>query len=324
MVTRLKEADVIHCHTWYTHLAGCLLKQILNAPLVLTTHSLEPHRPWKREQLDTAYRASSWIEETAYRNADGVIAVSEAMRKDVNRLYGVSARMITVIHNGIDEDQYRPSNNPAVLEAYGIDPDRPFVLMVARLTRQKGILHFLDAVKHLASGVQIVICASAPDTDEIMQETAEKVAMARKATPNTVIWVKETVPAKDLIILYSGAAVFVCPSIYEPFGIVNLEAMACGAPVVASAVGGIPEVVLDGVTGKLVPFQSSGKNDPHPKDPQGFAKDLADAVNCLLDSPVKRREMGMRARERVKDFFSWKAVARRTLEFYTSLRQGKH
>jgi glycogen synthase len=320
IVSCLKEADVVHCHTWYTHLAGCLLKRLLNAPLVLTTHSLEPHRPWKREQLDTAYMASSWIEETAYRNADGVIAVSEAMKRDVHRLYGVDLEKIRVIHNGIDEERYRPSDDPSVLDHYGIDPRRPFVLVVARLTRQKGIGHFLDAVPRLDPGLQVVICASAPDTDEILQETVEKVAAAKRRTSNPVVWVKETVPVEHLIALYSRTAMFVCPSIYEPFGIVNLEAMACGAPVVASAVGGIPEVVADGVTGKLVPVDTA--NIDRAEGAESFANALAEAINLLAASPHLRREMGMRARERVTERFTWKAVARKTLDFYEYLHRS--
>ncbi|PKN29749.1 MAG: glycogen synthase [Deltaproteobacteria bacterium HGW-Deltaproteobacteria-21] len=320
MLGRLREADVVHCHTWYTHLAGCLLKQMVGAPLVLTTHSLEPHRPWKREQLDTAYRASSWIEKTAYENADGVIAVSQAMKKDVHLLYGVDHDKIRVIHNGIDEDQYRPTKDPSVLKKYGIDPDRPFVLAVARLTRQKGMAHFLDAAGYLESGIQVVMCASTPDTPGMMQETMEKIARVRKRSSNTIIWVTETVPVQDLIVLYSETSVFVCPSIYEPFGIVNLEAMACGAPVVASAVGGIREVVVEGVTGSLVSFETSSEDDSEPRSPETFAKDLANAVNTLIASPEKKREMGLRARERVKEYFSWKAVAEKTLEFYTDLR----
>ncbi|RJR36094.1 MAG: glycogen synthase [Desulfobacteraceae bacterium] len=319
---RLREADVIHCHTWYTHLAGCLLKQMLGAPLVLTTHSLEPHRPWKREQLDTAYRASSWIEKTAYQNADGVIAVSEAMKKDVHRLYGVDYDRIRVIHNGIDEERYLPTKDPSVLKKYGIDPQNPFVLAVARLTRQKGMVHFLDAARHLEKGVQVVMCASSPDTPEMMQETMEKVSLLRKNTANKIIWVTDAVPVEDLIVLYSEASVFVCPSIYEPFGIVNLEAMACGAPVVASAIGGIREVVIDGVTGKLVSFETS-ESGSEPRFPEKFARDLADAVDTLVASPQTREQMGSAAQQRVKEYFTWKAVAGKTLEFYASLQSAQ-
>jgi len=295
---------------------------MLGAPLVLTTHSLEPHRPWKREQLDTAYRASSWIEKTAYRNADGVIAVSEAMKKDVHQLYGVDYDRIRVIPNGIDEEQYFPTRNRSVLEKYGIDPGRPFVLAVARLTRQKGMVHFLDAARYLEKDIQVVMCASSPDTPEMMQETTEKVSLLRNNTANRIIWVKETVPVEDLIVLYSETSVFVCPSIYEPFGIVNLEAMACGAPVVASAVGGIREVVVDEVTGKLVSFETSEEGS-EPRFPEEFAKDLAHAVGNLVASPDKRKQMGSAAQKRVKEHFSWKAVAEKTLEFYSSLERTR-
>ncbi len=319
MVSSLHEADIIHCHTWYTHLAGCLLKTMLKAPLVLTTHSLEPHRPWKQEQLAAAYGASLWLERTAYQNADGVIAVSVAMRQNVHQLYGVPLEKIEVIHNGIDDDQYHPVRSPHVLRAYGIDPDRPFVLTVARLTRQKGITHFLEAAAHFEPGVQVVLCASNPDTPRFMEEVSEKFNEVSRHTANKLIWVKEPVPPEDLIALYSHAAVFVCPSIYEPFGITNLEAMACGTAVVASAVGGIPEVVEDGVTGLIIPFEAKSAGNQEPKDRERFALDLAHAVNSLISSPEARKTMGMAARERVKAHFTWKAVARKTLDFYKRL-----
>ena len=319
MIAILERADIIHCHTWYTHLAGCLLKEMLNAPLILTTHSLEVHRPWKREQLGTGYDASSWLERTAYREADGVIAVSRAMRDDVQRIYGVPSDRIELIHNGIDENQYRRTTNPDVLKHYGIDPGRPYVLMVSRLTRQKGITHFLEAARHFERGLQVVMCASVPDTPEYLREIAANVSLARNHTPNPIIWISETVPKEALIALYSQAALFVCPSIYEPFGIINLEAMACGTPVVASAVGGIPEVVEQGVTGRLVPFEPLSKDNPEPKDPDRYAKDLAREVNELLASPNELKNMGAASRKRVETSFTWKAVARKTLDFYKKL-----
>jgi starch synthase len=319
MIGTLQKADIIHCHTWYTHLAGCLLKQMLKAPLVLTTHSLEPNRPWKREQLGTGYDASSWLERTAYRDADGVIAVSAAMKQDVHRIYGVPIERIELIHNGIDENQYHPVNNPDVLKGYGIDVSRPYVLMVSRLTRQKGIIHFLEAAKHLEPGLQVVMCASVPDTAEYMQEIAAKVSLVRTHTTNKILWVSETVPREALIALYSHAALFVCPSIYEPFGIINIEAMACGTAVVASAVGGIPEVVEDGVTGRLVSFEPLSEDNPEPKDGDRFAKDLAHAVNTLLAAPDELKSMAAAARKRVAAHFTWKAVARKTLDFYKKL-----
>jgi starch synthase len=319
MVSTLQEADIIHCHTWYTHLAGCLLKPMLKAPLVLTTHSLEPHRPWKEEQLAAAYGASRWLERTAYQNADGVIAISMAMREGVHHLYGVPFERIEVIHNGIDDDEYHPVKNIGILRNYGIDPDRPFVLTVARLTRQKGITHFLEAAAHFEPGVQVVMCASSPDTPQFMAEVSEKFTNVSRRTANKLTWVKETVPSTALIALYSHATVFVCSSIYEPFGITNLEAMACGTAVVASAVGGIPEVVEDGVTGRLVPFETANARDQEPKDRERFALDLARAVNSLISSPDTRRNMGMAARERVNAHFTWKAVAKKTLDFYKKL-----
>jgi len=320
MVGVLKQVDVIHCHTWYTHLAGCLLREMLAAPLVLTTHSLELQRPWKREQLGTAYDASSWIERTAYQNADGVIAVSAAMGEDVHRLYHVPMEKIAVIWNGIDDDVFRPKEDPDVLLSYGIDPTRPYVLMVTRLTRQKGIIHFLEAAKSLQPGVQVVMCASAPDTQTFMEEVSGRFEKVRARLCDDVIWVKETVPTEDLVALYSQASLFVCPSIYEPFGITNLEAMACETPVVASAVGGIKEVVVDGDTGRLVAFDPAGPDDPEPKDPFRFALDLADAINNLLLSPTSLKAMGVSARKRVREQFSWKSIARQTLDFYQKVR----
>jgi len=322
MAGMLGGVDVVHCHTWYTHLAGCLVKQLTGARLVLTTHSLEPHRPWKVEQLGTAYNASSWVERTAYENADGVIAVSASMREDVHTLYGVPYEKIRVIHNGIDLNQYRPTRDPAVLARYAIDPDRPFVLFVGRITRQKGIIHLVGAIKDLRPGVQVVLCAGAPDTPEIGAEMAARVEQARRETANDIIWIPEIVPKDEIIALYTQASVFACPSVYEPFGIINLEAMACGTPVVASAVGGIKEVVVPGKTGLLVPFEPIGEGDFEPKDPARFARDLAAAINLLLGDPQRLREMGLRSRERVEHFFSWTSIARWTTDFYWDLVQA--
>ena len=319
MVGALERADVIHCHTWYTLLAGNLLREMLGAPLVITTHSLEPHRPWKREQLGKAYRASSWMEKTAYGNAEGVIAVSESMRQDVHKLYRVPMDRIEVIHNGIDDEVFRPVQDPGVLSSYGIDGTRPYLLMVGRLTRQKGIVPFLEAVKYLRSGLQVVMCASVPDTLEFMQEVSATFDRVKGQSPNELIWVKETVPKEDLVVLNSCAALFVCPSVYEPFGITNLEAMACGRPVVASNVGGIKEVVVEGETGRLVSFEPRSSENPEPRDPERFARDLAGAVNELLVSPDSLEAMGERARRRVKDHFSWGSIARKTLDFYKKL-----
>ncbi|HEY5113194.1 MAG TPA: glycogen synthase, partial [Coriobacteriia bacterium] len=252
------DVDIVHCHTWYTHLAGCLVKQLHGVPLVLTTHSLEPHRPWKAEQLGTAYQASSWIERTAYENADGVVAVSGAMRKDVRELYGVATDRIRVIHNGIDLLQYRPTPGVETLSEFGIDPASPFVLFVGRITRQKGIIHLVHAIEHFRAGAQVVLCAGAPDTPEIAREMSDAVARARSRSGHAIIWIQEMLPKEKVIQLYTHAAIFVCPSVYEPFGIINLEAMACETPVVASAVGGIPEVVDHGETGLLVAPEAIG------------------------------------------------------------------
>src|SRR3954469_4532758 len=314
--------DVVHCHTWYAHLAGCLVKQLTGARLVLTTPSLEPHRPWKVEQLGTAYHASSWVERTAYQNADGVIAVSNSMRDDVHALYGVPREKIRVIHNGIDLNQYRPRPDPAVLERYGIDPGRPFVLFVGRITRQKGIIHLVNAIRLLKPGTQVVLCAGAPDTPEIGREMTEAVERARRETENPIVWILKIVPKEDIISIYTHASLFICPSVYEPFGIINREAMACETPVVASAVGGIKEVVVHEKTGLLVPFEPSGPTDFEPRDPGKFARDLAAAANSLLDDPERLRRMGVRSRERVEHFFGWPSIARFPLDFYWDLIQG--
>lgn len=312
-------ADVVHCHTWYTHYAGCLVQQLAGIPLVLTTHSLEPHRPWKAEQLGTAYQASTWVERTAYQNADGVVAVSEAMRDDVRALYDVPDERIRVIHNGIDLDEYRPRHAPATLRRFGIDPDVPYVLFVGRITRQKGIVHLVNAIRHLAPGMQVVLCAGAPDTPEIASEMTGAVERARSATTTPVVWISEMLPKGTIVELYTHAAVFVCPSVYEPFGIINLEAMACHTPVVASAVGGIPEIVEDGRTGLLVPIEPKSTTDVEPADPEAFARALADAINRLMADPARRETMAEAARDRVERAFGWPSIARQTLAFYAEL-----
>jgi starch synthase len=315
MAEALSKADIIHCHTWYTHLAGCLLRELLGAPLVLTTHSLEPQRPWKEEQLGRGYRVSTWVERTAYENADGVIAVSKAMRHDVHATYGVPLDKVRVIHNGIDVDAYRCICDPAVPAYYKIDPERPFLLFVGRITQQKGIFHLLEAIPHMDPDLQVVLCASDADTPQIHKEMAARVEEQCRCGRN-IVWVKNFVPREDVIRLYSHAALFACPSIYEPFGIINLEAMACGTPVVAAAVGGIREVVDHDETGLLVPFEPVSADNPKPRDPEGYAKDLANAVNRLMRAPELREQMGRRARQVVEDKFSWTSIARQTLDFY--------
>src|SRR5215212_7968621 len=323
MTGTLAGADVVHCHTWYAHFAGCLVKVLQDIPLVLTTHSLEPHRPWKAEQRGTAYHASTWIERTAYENADGVVAVSASMRRDVQALYGVAPERIRVIHNGIDLRQYRPTPDARVLAEFRIDAGVPFVLFVGRITRQKGIIHLVNAIKYFHTGVQVVLCAGAPDTPEIAQEMTEAVQRARAATATPIIWIPEMLPKEKVIALYTHAAIFVCPSVYEPFGIINLEAMACETPVVASAVGGIPEVVDHGETGLLVPSEAIGSTDVEPRHPEQFARDLATCVNTLLDDPQLRASMARKARRRVEEHFSWTSIARQTLEFYETLVSGR-
>jgi glycogen synthase len=313
--------DIVHCHTWYTHLGGCILQKLFKAPLVLTTHSLEPHRPWKVEQLGTAYHVSTWLERTAYQNADGVVAVSESMRRDVRDLYGVPHDRIRVIPNGIDPEEYHPSPDDALLGAYGIDPALPFVLFVGRITRQKGVLHLINAIRHLRPGTQVVLCAGAPDTPEIGEEMKKKVEAARKDSSHAIIWIPQMLPKREIISLYTHASVFICPSVYEPFGIINLEAMACETPVVASSVGGIPEVVVPGETGLLVSFDAKGPEDFEPKDPERFSRDLAAAVNSLLDNADLRSSMSKKARKRVEDHFAWTQVAKRTHNFYQELIQ---
>jgi starch synthase len=316
MAGSVPNADIIHCHTWYTHFAGCMLKQLLDVPLILTAHSLEPLRPWKQEPLGSGYKASLWLEKTAFENADGIIAVSNAMKRDVQRIYNIPAEKIIVIHNGIDAMLYRPREDPAVPRAYGIRAGKPYVLMFARLTKQKGIIHLLNAVQHLQSDVQVVLCASAPDTLEFEREVSEMVERVRARTAHDLIWVTETVPRDDLIALYSQATVFVCPSVYEPFGLINLEAMACGTPVVASAVGGIPEVVVDGETGLLVPFTPSTPRKTEVELTDPFSEDLAEAVNKLLSDPERITEMGLAARRRVEEHFSWEVIAQKTMDYY--------
>jgi len=322
MAGAVERPDIVHCHTWYSHLAGCLARPLTGARLVLTTHSLEPHRPWKVEQLGTAYHASTWIERTAYQNADGVVAVSAAMKADVQALYGVPPERVRVIHNGIDLDEYRPRHDPATLRRLGVDPDLPIVLFVGRITRQKGILHLVRAVRHLAPGVQVVLCAGAPDTPEIGTEMRELVEAARHDAVVPIVWIAEMLPKADAVVLYSHAAVFVCPSVYEPFGIINLEAMACETPVVGSAVGGIPEIVVPGETGLLVPFEPEGDGSPEPRDPAAFQRALAAAVNELMGAPDRRAAMGRAARARVEAHFSWRSIAAATLGFYGELLAG--
>jgi alpha-maltose-1-phosphate synthase len=312
------DADVAHCHTWYSHLGGVLIKEGYGIPLVITVHSLEPLRPWKREQLQGGYDLSCWIEQTALGMADAVIAVSSGTREDILRVSPAKPERVHVIYNGIDTSIYRPVTETDALAYYGIDSHRPYVLFVGRVTRQKGIVHLARAIPRIDPSAQVVLCAGAPDTPEIAREMEQAVAEAERVRGG-VVWVREMVPRDLTVQLYSHAAVFCCPSIYEPFGIINLEAMACGTPVVASAVGGIPEVVVDGGTGVLVPVDLQPGFAFEPVDPHRFSADLADALNRLLADPAERERMGRAGRERVERQFAWGAIARQTLELYSSL-----
>ncbi|MBI2756497.1 MAG: glycogen synthase [Chloroflexi bacterium] len=312
------DADVVHCHTWYAHLGGILVKLAYGIPLIVTVHSLEPLRPWKREQLAGGYDLSSWIERTALQMADAVIAVSHGTRTDVLRLFDIQPERVHVIHNGIDPELYRASDSVDALLAYGIDPKRPYVLFVGRITRQKGIVHLVRAAHQIDPSAQVVLCAGAPDTPEIAAEMEAAVGHLQQARAD-VLWVREMVPRERVIELYTHAAVFCCPSIYEPFGIINLEAMACGTAVVASAVGGIPEVVVDGETGLLVHLEQQPESPFEARHPERFSTDLASAINVLLGDPARRQAMGRAGRQRVEAQFSWGAIARRTREVYAAL-----
>ena len=311
-------ADVVHCHTWYTHLGGILAKIAFGIPLIITTHSLEPLRPWKREQLGGGYDVSAWVEKTAIEMADAVVAVSNETREDVLRLFDVDAERVTVIHNGIDTDEYRPQEASDALDRFGIDRSKPYVLFVGRITRQKGIVHLVRAIRYLDPGIAVVLCAGQPDTPEIAAEMEAGVEAA-KAEHGDVTWIAEMVDKPTVRQLYTHAAVFCCPSVYEPFGIINLEAMACETAVVASAVGGIPEVVVPDETGLLVSFEAAGGGSYEPKDPDGYARDLAAAINSLIADPQRRERMGKAGRRRAVEKFGWASIARQTVDLYRSL-----
>ena len=318
MVADPVDADVVHVHTWYTHLAGLLVRRAYGLPLVLTVHSLEPLRPWKREQLGGGYDVSTWVERTAIDTADAVVAVSQGTREDVLRHFDVDAARVHVIHNGIDPDFYRPDPATDALERYGVDPSVPYVLFLGRITRQKGIIHLVRAIRHLEPGIGVVLCAGQPDTPQIAEEMAAGVRAAQAERPN-VVWIGEMVSREVARQLYSNAGVFCCPSVYEPFGIINLEAAACETPVVASAVGGIPEVVVDGETGLLVPVELSVEDPMSPVDPDRFERNLAGAINALMADPATRDVMGRAARRRAVERFGWDAIARQTADLYRSL-----
>lgn len=319
MVAATGDADVVHSHTWYANLAGHLAAMTHDVPHVLTTHSLEPHRPWKAEQLGGGYALSSWCERQGIEHADAVIAVSDGMRIDVLDAYpAVDPDRITVIHNGIDTQVYAPDHGLEVMAEHRLDPERPMLLYVGRITRQKGLPHLLDAVAHLDDDVQVVLCAGSPDTPEIGEEVASGIARLQDER-GSVTWIEQMLPRPDVVQLLSHADVFVCPSIYEPMGIVNLEAMACETAVVASAVGGIPEVVADGETGLLVGFEAGDDAYGSPRDPAGFARDLADAIEAVVGDPERATAMGVAGRRRAVEHFDWDVIAQRTLDLYRSL-----
>ncbi len=315
MAQHTLEADVIHCHTWYTHLAGIFSRELLQVPLILTTHSLETHRPWKVEQLGNGYFLSRWIEHHAYNTADGVIAVSQQMKTDVVEAYGINPEKVTVIHNGIDPEFYKPTIDTDLLHQYGIDPDIPFVLFVGRITRQKGISQLIAAAHYFNADCQIVLCAGAPDTPEIAQETEELIAELQSKRSG-VILISEMLPREKIKVLYSHARVFACPSLYEPFGIINLEAMSCETPVVGSAVGGIPEIIIEGETGYLIELESVSRTDFNPKNPVEFQKSFAAKINRLLDDENLANQMGKAGRQRVLNIFSWESIAKTTYAYY--------
>ncbi len=318
-------ADLVHSHTWYANLGGYLASLVAGIPHVISAHSLEPMRPWKAEQLGGGYRVSSWAEKTAYEAAHGVIAVSAGMRQDILRSYpGIDPDRVHVVHNGIDSQLWQPDTSPeaqARVRALGIDPHRPAVVFVGRITRQKGLPYLLRALADLPPEVQVVLLAGAPDTAEIRDEVVGLIDTLRhtRPEPDTVIWAEDMLPRAQVVAVLSHASVFVCPSVYEPLGIVNLEAMACGAPVVATATGGIPEVVVDGETGWLVPIEQVADGTGTPVEPERFVSDLSAAIRAALADPEDAARRGAAGRVRAVEHFSWTTIAERTLEVYRTL-----
>jgi starch synthase len=322
-------ADIVHSHTWYAVMGGHLAGLLHDIPHLISAHSLEPLRPWKREQLGGGYAVSSWAEKTAYEGADGIIAVSGGMRADILRAYpDVDPDRVHVVHNGIDLAGWqRPSDADAaeteqIVRDLGIDPSRPTVVFVGRITRQKGLPYLLRAVELLPPEVQVVLCAGAPDTPEIMKEVSDAVARLGEQRSG-IVWIEEMLPRPRLVAVLASSTVFVCPSVYEPLGIVNLEAMAVGLPVVGSATGGIPEVIVHGETGLLVPIDQVQDGTGTPVDPDTFVRDLADALTEIATDPARAAEMGKAARKRVEDHFAWSAIAERTVKVYEAVRAGR-
>lgn len=304
------DPDIVHSHTWYTNFAGETASHFLNIPHVVTAHSLEPLRPWKAEQLGGGYRVSSWVEKSAYQSASAIIAVSAGMKADILSCYSkVDPQRVHVIHNGIDTSLYRPDPSYSALDKYSIDPSMPYVLFVGRITRQKGLPHLLQAARKFDAGINLVLCASSPDTPELASEVEDLIDQLRAERGTAAVtWIHEQVPRHELLQLFTHASVFACPSIYEPQGIVNLEAMACETAVVASDVGGIPEVVLDSETGILVPYDQN--------EPKAFEHAFADAVNKVVSDPKLARSLGAQGRARAVSSFAWDSIARQTLDVY--------
>ncbi len=321
MNTDFIDADIVHCHTWYSHFAGIITKICYGIPLVITAHSLEPLRPWKREQLGNGYDASSWIEKTAIEMADAIIAVSEETKNDILQHFKVDEDKIHIIYNGINLEEYTQTNSKDYLKKYNINLKQPYVLFVGRITRQKGIIYLVNAIKYIPPDTQIVLCAGAPDTKEIGLEMKKAVQQLER---KNVIWIDKMVTKKEVIELYSNAAVFCCPSIYEPFGIINLEAMACNTAVVASAVGGIKEVVVDGETGILIPVEQQKTAPFEPINPDQFSRDLAAGINTLISDKDLRNKMALQGRRRVEQLFDWKAIAKQTKNLYESILKKAH
>ena len=314
-------ADIVHSHTWYANEAGRVSQLLHGIPHVITAHSLEPLRPWKAEQLGGGYRVSSSIEQSAYESADAVIAVSAGMRADILRSYpSIDPNKVHVVHNGIDVTAWSPTSNPEFLERWGIDPNRPAIVFVGRITRQKGLPYLLEAAESLPAEVQLILCAGAPDTPEIKAEVETRVAHLQSQREG-VVWITDHLPRYEIAALLSASTVFVCPSIYEPLGIVNLEAMACGIPVVGTATGGIPEVVDDGVTGWLVPIEQLQDGTGTPLDPEKYISDLSQAMTLAVSDIEKARLMGVAARERARVHFDWMAIADQTRAIYDLVRR---
>ena len=315
MVSDIAGADLVHSHTWYANFAGQVAGRLHGIPHLITAHSLEPLRPWKEEQLGGGYRLSSWVERTAYEGATGIVAVSDGMRNDILRAYPqIDPAKVSVVHNGIDLDAFQSANNPDLVRANGVNPDQRSVVFVGRITQQKGLPYLLKAARELPSDVQLVLCAGAPDTKEIQQTVTDLVEELRKVRDN-VIWVEKHLSRPELIAMLSAATVFACPSIYEPLGIVNLEAMACSTPVVATATGGIPEVVSHGETGLLVPIEQLQDGSGKPLDEAKFVADFAAALNEMLENP-RIAEYGAAGRRRAEQLFSWDSIAEKTIEVY--------